>query len=82
MGVSSATVPIPSTPLKALRPPLKPDFWEDVRLSGPPTHRLEETERQLRLGPELAAVHQTTDGSRKSSFQKPEGIWKSSFLNT
>ena len=82
MGASLATVLTPSTPMKALCPPLKPDFWEDVRLSGPPTHRLGETERRLRLGPELAAVHQTTAGSRKSSFQKPEGIWKSSFLNT
>lgn len=72
MGASLATVPTPSTPLRALRPPLKPDFWEDVRLSSPPAHRLGETLRRLRLGPEPVAVHQTTSSSQKSSFQRPE----------
>lgn len=72
MGASLATVPTPSTPLRALRPPLKPDFWEDVRLSGPPAHRLGETLRRPRLGPQPAAVHQTTSSSQKSSFQRPE----------
>lgn len=72
MGASLATGPTPSTPLKALCPPLKPDFWEDVTRSGPPIHRLGKTERGPRLGPELVDVHQTTAGSWKSSFQKPE----------
>lgn len=72
MGASLATVPTPSTPLRALRPSLKPDFWEDVRLSSPPAHRLGETLRRLRLGPEPVAVHQTTSSSQKSSFQRPE----------